>query len=210
MPTPWLEIPLEEYEAHMGLPEIGQAELIADQLAELIGERRPESVAVVGCAGGNGFDRLGGEVRRIVAVDINPRYIEAVNHRFRGKLAGLELRVADVQSPERLFAPVDLLYAALLFEYVEVSATLRMLHRHCRPMGTLATLIQLPHPMQSEVFVSPFASLGKLASVMRLVAPEALVEEARQMGFTCERERRLVSSAGKSFMLHVFRASGIA
>ncbi|MGH8221233.1 MAG: class I SAM-dependent methyltransferase [Steroidobacteraceae bacterium] len=211
MSTPWLDIPLEDYERHMALPEIGQATLIADQLAELVRERRPQTVAVMGCAGGNGFDRLCEQgLRRVIGVDINPRYLEEVRRRYAGKLPGLELYVADVQSQELLFAPVDLLYAALVFEYVDVPATLRMLRRHCRPMGTLATLTQMPHPTLREVSPSPCASLGKLESVMRLVAPEDLVREATRAGFIRESAAMLTSPAGKEFMLQVFRASSAA
>src|SRR5580692_4374755 len=54
MSNPWLDIPLEDYEGHMSLPAIGQAQMLADQLVLLIERERPTSIAVVGCAGGTG------------------------------------------------------------------------------------------------------------------------------------------------------------
>ena len=48
--NPWLEIPLSDYEGHMALPTIGQSQLIARELATLVREQSPRSVAVIGCS----------------------------------------------------------------------------------------------------------------------------------------------------------------
>jgi hypothetical protein len=48
--SPWLTIPLEDYEAHMALPAVGQAQMLAEQLAILIERYAPASVAVMGAA----------------------------------------------------------------------------------------------------------------------------------------------------------------
>jgi hypothetical protein len=48
--SPWLTIPLEDYEAHMALPAVGQAQMLAEQLAILIERRAPASAAVMGAA----------------------------------------------------------------------------------------------------------------------------------------------------------------
>jgi len=53
--NPWLTIPLADYEAHMALPQVGQAQLLADLFAAELRERSPSSVAVLGCAGGKRF-----------------------------------------------------------------------------------------------------------------------------------------------------------
>jgi len=56
--NPWLDIPLQDYERYMSLPEIGQAQMLADQFELLIKRHSPASVALIGCAGGNGLERL--------------------------------------------------------------------------------------------------------------------------------------------------------
>ena len=95
----WLTIPLEDYEAHMALPAVGQAQMLAEQLAILIERHAPASVAVMGCAGGNGLERFESTcVQRVVAVDINPQYIAVSKIRYANRLANLELRCADVES----------------------------------------------------------------------------------------------------------------
>lgn len=202
----WLEIPLEDYEAHMSLPSVGQAQLIAEQLAESVRESAPASVAVIGCAGGNGFERLA-RVSRVVGLDINALYVEKVRERYADGLPGLELFVGDIQSDEALFDPVDLIYAALVFEYVDLRAAMRTLRRHCRPNGVLVALTQLPHESLGHVSVSPYTSLKKLEPAMRLVASEALVGEATRAGFGAHPACRTIATAvGKRFAVHTFRA----
>ena len=106
MENPWLSIPLAEYEGHMALPEIGQAEVLAAELEFVVRQYSPKSVAVIGCAGGNGLDRLvESGVERIVGIDINPAYVETVRRRFGSRIPGLELHVADVQSMLPQIAP---------------------------------------------------------------------------------------------------------
>src|SRR5690242_11821636 len=108
--NPWLDIPLSDYEGHMSMPAIGQATMLAEQLVTLVARFHPSDVAVVGCAGGNGFDRLG-SLERLVGVDINPRYIDLAASRYADKVTGLELYVGDIQQEQQLFQPVDLIYA---------------------------------------------------------------------------------------------------
>jgi hypothetical protein len=61
--NPWLTIPLADYEAHMALPQVGQAQLLADLFAAELRARSPASVAVLGCAGGNGFEHAPAALR---------------------------------------------------------------------------------------------------------------------------------------------------
>lgn len=56
MKNPWLAIPLADYEGHMALPAVGQARMLADLFESLLREFLPQSVAIIGCAGGNGFE----------------------------------------------------------------------------------------------------------------------------------------------------------
>jgi ubiquinone/menaquinone biosynthesis C-methylase UbiE len=207
--SPWLDIPLEDYEAHMSLASVGQAQLIAQHLEQLVRESEPASVAVIGCAGGNGFECLvEAGVSRVVGVDINARYVEKVRERYAGVLPGLELFVADIQSGGAIFAPVDLIYVALVLEYVDVRAAMGTLGRHCRPSGVLATLTQLPHESLGHVSDSPYVSLKKLGPVMGLVGSDVLVDEAARGGLALQGEPRIVATpVGKRFALHRFQRS---
>jgi hypothetical protein len=104
------------------------------------------------------------------------------------------------------FAPVDLMYAALLFEYVDAAATMRSLKRHCRPGGILSTVLQLPHAAQHAVSPSPYANLSLLTPRMRLVAPEDLRRCATAAGFVIAEAAAIELPSGKQFWAQNFRA----
>jgi len=53
----------------MAWPGVGQAQLLSDVFARAIEQFSPQSVAVPGCAGGNGFERIPPSVSRVVGVD---------------------------------------------------------------------------------------------------------------------------------------------
>jgi hypothetical protein len=207
MTSPWLHIPLEDYEGHMSLPAVDQAPMLAQELQRAIQRHSPGSIAVICCAGGNGLDQIDPpQIRRIVVLDINPAYIEALGVRHASRLPGLELHCADVQSESLRFEPVDLIYAALLFEYVDVTAALASMKRHCRIGGKLVTLLQLPHPEQQAVSPSPYKSLNLLALVMKLIAPADVLRLAAAVGFDVVDSESIELSSGKQFSLQTFRA----
>lgn len=206
MNNPWLDIPLEDYEGHMSLPDIGQGQMLADQLEQLIKRYSPQSVGLIGCAGGNGLDRIEPcQLERVVALDINPSYIRAVGVRHAHRLSNLELYCVDVQSASFQFKPVDLVFAALLLEYVDVAATLASLKRHCRPGGLLATVVQLPHRDHKAISASPYKSLNLLAPVMKLIAPADLSRLATAAGFREADTETIELASGKQFLLQAFR-----
>ena len=206
--NPWNAIPLSDYEAHMALPAVAQAGLIADELARAVEVHQPASVAVLGCAGGNGLDRLiGSSTRRVVAVDINPSFVAAAEARFRGLIEGLEVVVADVEHDSQVFDPVGLLYAALILEYVDLGRALGFMRRHSQAGGSLVVLLQLPSTKISEITPSPYVSLRKLEPIMRLISPTDLRRLAAESGFQAIDSRVVTASGGKSFAVEEFRAS---
>lgn len=209
MPNPWLEIPLSDYERHMALPQVDQSRMLSDQLAALLESHRPRSVALIGCAGGNGFERIDPSLTlRVVGVDINPDYLAAARQRFDGVFESLELLCADVQSGELAFEPVDLAFAGLIFEYADARALLRILAGRVRSGGVLAAVLQLPTPGKAAVTPTPFTSLEKLAKLMQLLPPEELIGEARSAGLIVSSTRRLDLPTGKRFQSLVFLVPG--
>lgn len=206
MRNPWLDIPLNDYEGHMALRGVGQANVIAALFEQAIGRCAPTSIAVIGCAGGNGFERINPDtVLRVVGVDVNPQYIEQSRVRHAQRLRNLELLCADVQSESLNYGPVDFTYAALLFEYVDAASTLRTLKRNSRPGAVLTTVLQLPHAALPSVSPSPFQSLGGLARLMNLVAPEEFRDAALKAGYTPVGTATTELPSGKKFCVQDFR-----
>ncbi len=201
--NPWLAIPLSDYEAHMALPHVGQAELLANVLAEAVRVHAPRSVAVLGCAGGNGFDRVPPGTR-LVGIDVNPGYVAVARSRH-GARANLELFVGDVTADELPFAPVELAYAGLLFEYVEPAVALCRLATRLLPGAVLVAVLQLPSAAHAEVTPSPYTSLAALAPSMRLVSPEAFTRTAMAEAYTPVGADVATASGGKRFAVQTYR-----
>jgi trans-aconitate methyltransferase len=206
MHNPWLDIPLADYEAHMASPEVAQAQMIAAALAELLQTHQARSLAVIGCAGGNGFERIRRvQTTRVVGVDINPAYLAEVRRRFDGAFDQLELRCTDIASgastDDLAFAPVDLIFAALVFEYVDARVVLPRLAARLTTDGLLAVLLQLPALGVPEITRTSHTRLAALAPVMRLVDPEAIADAARAAGLAASGTRHIDLPTGKSFQL---------
>ena len=209
MRNPWLDIPLSDYEGHMALPQVDQSRMLSDQLAALLALHRPRSIALIGCAGGNGFERIDPRLTlRVVGVDINPDYLEAARRRYDGVFESLELHCADAQSSELAFDPVELAFAGLVFEYADARALLRNLTTRVRSGGVLAAVLQLPTPGKAKVTPTPFTSLEKLTQIIELLPPEELIGEARVSGLKVSSTRRIDLPNGKSFQSLVFLLPG--
>lgn len=207
MRNPWLDIPLADYEGHMSAPEVAQAPMIAGALAELLLTHRPRSLAVIGCAGGNGFERIDrGHTARVVGVDINAAYLAEARRRFDGAFDALELICADIEAqPDPLrFAPVDLTFAALVFEYVDARVVMPRLAARMNPGGHLAVLLQLPAAGIPAITPTSGARLAALAPVLQLVAPDAIADAARAAGLASSRAVQINLPTGKNFQLLSF------
>jgi ubiquinone/menaquinone biosynthesis C-methylase UbiE len=206
MKNPWLNIPLSDYEAHMALPGVVQAQLLAKILADQLQSLRPSSLAVIGCAGGNGFERIDSDVTlRVVGVDLNGLYLMEARNRFQNAFRALELVEGDIQTGAVSFDPVEMIYAAMILEYVNVDATFLQMRRLLIPAGTLVTVIQLSNADIPAVTPSPYSSLQSLAPIMRFIAPEFLPEVASRNGLTQTSSSTRKVPGGKVFQVQTFR-----
>jgi cyclopropane fatty-acyl-phospholipid synthase-like methyltransferase len=203
--SPWLSIPLAEYEGHMALLEIGQAQMLAGELEFAVRRHSPKSIAIIGCAGGNGLDRLvESGIERIVGIDINPAYVEMVSRRFRSRISGLELHIADIQSALPQIASVDLVFAALILEYVDVAMTMRSLQTLCAPDGALVVILQAAGQNVEKTSPSPYKSIQLLAPAMRLLDVDDVKQQAVAAGFSLASSRVVSLRSGKDFVILCF------
>lgn len=203
--NPWLSIPASDYEGHMESPGVDQQRLLRDLLHERVEEFHPASLAVLGCATGAGFETIDPPtVRRLVAIDINPEYIEVVRHRFAGRIPGLELICADVTTLELPPRSLDLFHAALVLEYASPEIVVEKVARWLVPGGILSVLAQLPSA-HGKVSDTPFASLKALDAFMKLVDPLDLTAIMTRHGFTTVRSYTIQWIGGKQFFAAVCR-----
>lgn len=190
----------------MSLPEVRQAQYLAHTLSALVQKCGARSVAVLGCAGGNGLDRLAPEqVERVVGVDINPDYIAVMQRRYKDRFQKLEALCCDVLSTDCCFSEVDVVFAGLLFEYLDAEAALAHIAQFTRPGGHAGVLLQLPNDTIGLVTPSPFASLDKLKGYMRLVPPSQIEHLGNAQGFRVVSSECTVLATGKAFQEIVFQ-----
>jgi hypothetical protein len=207
MSSPWLSVPLADYEGHMKSAEVRQLDALSKLFSAALVRCRPGSVAVLGIAGGNGLDCVDGNItRRIVGLDLNPLYLDEVRRRYAGK-SGLELHCVDLARQAVDLEPVELVHAALVFEHAGVDLCLENAISLVAQGGSLSVVLQLPGEPGREVGASPFASLQGLKSHFSLVDPLWLGEKLGQRAFRLAYQERHALPASKGFWMGIFSAS---
>ena len=207
--NPWTEIPLADYEGHMSLPAVGQAQMLDALFGQDLRAYAPESVAVLGCAGGNGFKHLiGSRAKRVVGVDINPLYLKELADRFGASIPGLELVCGDLLDASVNFPPVQLVHAALVFEYVNPARLLPRIRKWLLPDGVLTAVLQLPSEKMPAITPTPFTSLSLLVPMMELVPPAIFKAHAGKAGLVEESGEIVTPGTGKEFHVGRFRRAG--
>lgn len=206
MSNPWLTAPLTEYEQHMSSMEVQQLGALSDLFAEAIGRCRPLSIAVLGIAGGNGLDHIDSNITaRVVGLDVNPLYLEAVRQRY-SHLPGLELHCVDLSEQHLKLEPVQLVHAALVFEHAGVDCCLENAISMIVPGGNLSVVLQLPSESGQTVSASQFSSIQNLKSHLSLISPAWLGESLAGRGFRLIHQTTHALPACKSFWTGIFSA----
>lgn len=204
MANPWLSIPLADYEGHMNAPEVDQLEALSDLFAEALAQSRPQSVALLGIAGGNGLDRVDRALtKRVVGLDLNPSYLEAVRARYAAD-EYLELCCVDLAKQRVAVEPVRLVHAALVFEHAGAGLCLENALSLVAPGGALSIVLQLPAEPGQNVGASPFPSMQTLKSHFALIDPLWLQNTLAGHDFRLTHETRRSLPAGKAFWMGIF------
>ena len=200
--NPWLGIRLDDYEAHMAMPEIAQAQMLARLLAQSVDESASASVAMLGVAGGNGLEALDPRiVKRVVAVDINPSFTAETKARFTSRFDTLDCHCCDIDDGLPDFEPVDLVFAGLLLEYIDYPRFLAALPKILTPRGMFVAVLQMPSPDLPEVSDSPYRSLLVLESAFRFVSPSDVQSKLEAAGFQAIDATGIELPSGKEFCI---------
>jgi len=204
--NPWLKIPAEDYESHMSLPDVAQAQVLNALMASTLKAHRPDSIAVMGCTTGNGFEHIdSSHTRRAIGVDINRDYLISLRKRFAKRLPCLELVEGDVASADFKVGPVSLVFAGLIFEYVEVTDAINSMYRSMVPGGILLSVLQLPSPDSSPVTDTQFKSLAMLAPIMKLVSPSEFSKKCNSAGLQLINSDTIPLKKGKAFFVGIYQ-----
>ena len=206
MSDPWLSIPLADYEGHMGADNVRQLSALSDLFKRTLDVCLPDSVAVLGIAGGNGLEHVRATtVERVIGIDINPQYLDAVRRRFVAHPT-LELHCVDVARDELHLDPVSLVHAALFFEHAGLGRALSNAVSLVAPGGHLSVVLQLPEREQQNVSATSYPSMQTLAGSFALIDVSRFRALTEQLGLRLLTEELRPLGTGKTLWLGIFGA----
>jgi SAM-dependent methyltransferase len=161
-------------------------------------------MAVLGCGTGNGLDVVDpARTRRFVGVDLNADYL-ALARRRHARLDSVATWIhADVGACPLEPARLDLIHAALLFEYADPGPLLPLIAGWLAPGGVLSVVLQLPGG-DAPISQTGFASLHALTDLMALIPPDRFRDLAARAGLTETSSRQIPLARGKSFWAATF------
>ena len=206
MVNPWLNIPVADYEGHMGSPNVDQLSFLAGTFKETLEHHDCDTVALLWCATGNGLKHVKrGFTRRVTAVDINPEYLEILRQRYGNSVPGLEVVQDDLESCELEKQAYSLIFAGLVFEYLEPQALLQRIAKWLQMDGILVTVLQ---PAEgASVTETPCTSIKSLNSIMSLIDPNKFKIIAANVGLMAIEEKFITLETGKSFYIGTYQKS---
>ena len=205
MTNPWLQIPASDYEGHMGSPKVAQLTLLAQTFKEALNKHESKSIALLGCATGNGLEYINNNAtRRITAIDINPEYLEILRQRFEDSIPGLEIVEADLEKCTIENQAYSLVFAGLIFEYLEPRALLNKRDSCLCHGGVMVSILQLPAQHLARVSETPYASLKTLNSIMKLISPQQFESMANEAGLREIEANSVTLESGKPFYIGTY------
>jgi len=202
--NPWNNIPLDDYESHMQHKDVAQSQLLNDLIGKYLQKHTPENVLFLGVSGGNGLEHIDlNNVKRICGVDINKSYLEETRKRFGEKIKQLELLNTDIGSSNESFIKADFIWAALIFEYVDIERAYGFIENNADKFANLIITIQSNNGAGS---VSPtgIESIKSVKDIFSIVDGNALQNHALKVGFELVSSEENMLPNGKSFLTYEF------
>jgi ubiquinone/menaquinone biosynthesis C-methylase UbiE len=204
--NPWLSVPASDYEGHMNSEIVGQLPVLNRIFENVLQELPARNLAVLGCGTGNGFEHINPQlVERVLGIDINPEYLSVLRKRYGSKLPMLELICSDLDTfscPDYSF---DLIYAALIFEYVDFEKILKRVSNWLTMNGTLVAVLQLPSLESHMISETPYPSIRSIEPIMRLVDPGIFSEKAEKYRLNKSKEIEIPLKLGKRFLVSYYK-----
>ena len=205
MENPWLRISASDYEGHMRHENVAQQQFLATIFKASLEKYDSRSLALLGCATGNGLEYATyNAVRRVTAIDINPEYLEILRQRYEGYVPGLEIINADLETYMMEDRAYTLILAGLIFEYVDPIKLLSNIVKGLRPGGVMVSILQMPAEDSKKISETPYKSLNKLDFIMKLIPPRAFKRMANNAGLQEIEETTIRLQSGKPFCIGAY------
>lgn len=205
MKNPWLNIPASDYEGHMGLPEVNQLSFLGDVFKESLAKYDNSSIAYLGCATGNGLEYISNKkTHKLIAIDINPEYLEVLRNRYQSKILNLETIEADLNGFQDRSQQYSLIFAGLLFEYLPPIPLLKKISTWLEREGVLVVVLQLQDKHLKKVSETPYSSLKQLDPIMHLVSDHDFKLMAEKSGLKELEGKKVTLESGKIFYIGAY------
>lgn len=204
MVNPWLTIPFEDYEAHMGDSAVAQLHTLKALMHERFDRYRPKRIAIAGCCTGNGLEHVPVTTEAVYAIDINDGYLDICKQRYSAKIPGLHAIHADINTDALPVTDIDLIIADLIFEYLDIDAALSTISAMLSPSGVLSITIQRNND-NAFVGETGITSLKILGDIGHEIDPDRLILQAGAVGLHLFRRQVIPVPGGKEFCLMDFR-----
>jgi hypothetical protein len=185
MENVWNNIPLEDYELHMQHETVGQLDLLSDLTKKYLEKLNPDIVMFLGIAGGNGLEHIDNEVTsQVYGIDINQSYLDETKKRFKDKIPNLTLLNIDISSrAKEEITKANLIWAALIFEYVETDTCFEFINNNIQENGYLVVTIQENNGVTS-VSQTGIETIKSAGQIFRIVSESELLSSADKFGLS--------------------------
>ena len=180
----WKTIPLEDYELHMQHETVGQLQVLSNLTKEYLEKLSPEIVMFLGVAGGTGLEPIDNKVTsRVFGIDINQNYLDETRKRFRHQIPNLNLVNINIatRTTEQI-TQANLIWAALIFEYVETDTCFEFINSNIRENGYLVVTIQENNGVNS-ISQTGVETVKLAGQIFKLISDSDLVAVAEKFGF---------------------------
>ncbi len=200
----WNRIPLEDYEQHMQHENVAQAQLLNNLTNKYLQKHNPESALFLGISGGNGLEHIDiNTTKTVYGIDVNKSYLEETKKRFGEKIKQLVLVNADISNSNESFLRADFVWAALIFEYIDIQKGFEFIANNIGESAKLIITIQSNNGNQS-VSQTGVESIKLVKETFKIVDKDNLQVNALTIGFDLIGSEENILPNGKSFLTYEF------
>ncbi|CAN5804257.1 hypothetical protein BH10BAC2_BH10BAC2_41360 [soil metagenome] len=115
---------------------VRQLDLLSGLTKKYLRKLSPDIVIFLGIARGNGLEHIDNEVTsQVVGIDINQKYLDETKKRFKDQIPNQNLLNIDIASRKtEKIIKANLIWAALIFEYVETDICFEFINNNIQEM----------------------------------------------------------------------------
>jgi len=200
----WNNVPLEDYERHMKHETVAQSQLLNSLTGKYLQKYTPANALFLGISGGNGLEHIDPiNTKTVYGIDVNQSYLDEAKKRYDEKISNLVLVNADISNSNDSFVKAEFIWAALIFEYMDIESGLKFIAQNSSENGKLIVTIQSNNGNQS-VSQTGVESIKSIKDLFKIVDSQRLHSFASEIGFKLIGSEENVLPNGKCLLTYEF------